>query len=609
MADFKIDFQPVGLRVVTNGEETLLDLAQKAGISLTALCGGMGICGACKIRCVEGNLSPIQFEEEEIFSTDQIAEGWRLACMSYPLSDVKIELPPESLSTTQRLQIEGSVRDIEPSPNIYRKNFSLSPPSQNDLRADWERFTEMFPNQQKGCGGVNLPVLIQFSSRMREQNWSGMVVFNEENQILGFLNEDQEYYGVAVDIGTTKLAAFLVNLQTGMTVAKSASMNPQISYGEDVISRIAFANRGEEQQKILQTSLVTEINKLVKELSVTVQASPDQVMEFVVVCNTAVHHLFAGLPVRQLGEAPYVAAVNQALDFQAREVGLLGAPGARVYVPPNIAGYVGADHLAMLLASHILDRQGVAVALDIGTNTEVSLLKDGYLTSCSCASGPAFEGAHIHAGMRAAPGAIERGKFFDNEWHLATIENQPAIGICGSGILDIVASLLESGQIDASGRFTKQTLRRVPFAKGDAIVLVPAESSGTDKDILVTRGDIREIQLAKAAIRAGVESLLITTNTNPAEITQFIVAGAFGTYLNIESAVKIGMFPSLPLDRFQQIGNAAGAGALEMLISKKSRFAAEAILEKTRYIELTTERNFMNYYVDAISFDKFGKDI
>lgn len=608
MPEFNIDFQPIGKRIAGNGQDSLLSLAQAAGISLTALCGGAGVCGACRVRCVEGELNHIQGQEGEVFSPEQIAQGWRLACMAYPLSDVKIEVPPESMTTTQRLQIDGSVRGVQLSPLVQVKKFSLTAPDQHDLRADWERFIELFPLNEQECRDVSLPILTQFSTLMRGQNWSGLAVFDQDDQILGFLKEGQDCYGVAVDVGTTKMAAFLVNLRTGVTEAKTAGMNPQISYGEDVVSRIAYANQGEQQQKTLQSCLINGINALISNLCENAQVQPNQVMDFVVVGNTAVHHLFAGLPVRQLGHAPYVAAVQQALRFPAREVGLTGGPGARVYMPPNIAGYVGADHSAMLLASDIHNQQGVVVALDIGTNTEVSLFKDGRLVSCSCASGPAFEGAHIHAGMRAAPGAIERAKFIKGEWHLVTIDDQPPVGLCGSGILDVVAGLLDTGQIDSTGKFADQTVSRVPLPKGDAIVLVPAEGSGTGKDILVTRGDIREIQLAKAAIRAGVDALLRATETNPDEIDHFFVAGAFGTYLNLDSAVRIGMFPSLPRERFKQIGNAAGAGALEMLISTASRKEAEAILTKMTYIELTTDPGFMNSYVDAIGFTQHGKE-
>jgi uncharacterized 2Fe-2S/4Fe-4S cluster protein (DUF4445 family) len=381
-------------------------------------------------------------------------------------------------------------------------------------------------------------------------------------------------------------------------------MNPQIAYGEDVVSRIAFANQGASYRQKLQEKVVAEINQMAGELCRSVGADQEQIADFVVVGNTAMHHLFTGLSVQQLGEAPYVPALRGALNTPAREIGLNGAPGANLYMPPNIAGYVGADHTAMLIAAGLNRTESTALALDIGTNTEISLAKDGKLVSCSCASGPAFEGAHIHAGMRAVPGAIERAEFYAGEWLVSTIDHAPPVGVCGSGILDIVASLLKSGQIDSTGRFTDNALRLVDHPKGGAAVLVPAEKAGTGKDILVTRSDVREIQLAKAAIRAGVEALLRATDTKAEDIEEFLVAGAFGTYLHIDSAVNIGMFPRLPSRRYQQIGNAAGVGAQKMLVSKPTRQAAEAILEKMDYIELTTDPGFIESYVEAMGFDQ-----
>jgi uncharacterized 2Fe-2S/4Fe-4S cluster protein (DUF4445 family) len=613
---FTIDFQPIGKRITTGGEMSLLSLAQDAGISLSAVCGGTGVCGACKVICMAGSLSEVQAEERDAFSESELAQGWRLACMAYPRGDIKIEVPPESMTTTQRLQIEGALRETQLSPSVQVEKFNLVAPGLSDLRADWERFTSALQLDPHQYQTVDLPVLEQFSTRMREQGWLGAVVFNQDQQVVGFLREDQVPYGVAVDIGTTKMAAFLVDLATGKSVAKLAAMNPQIRYGEDVVSRIAYANQGPTQRQTLQACLVAGINELVENMCASVGCEYEQIADIVVVGNTAIHHLFAGLPVNQLGEAPYVAAVRQALRFPAREVGLLSAPGASVYMPPNIAGYVGADHVAMLLASGLNSHrkvdtrgQGAALALDIGTNTEISLSKGGRLVSCSCASGPAFEGAHIHAGMRAAPGAIERARFYDGDWHLATIEDQPPVGLCGSGILDVVAELLESGQIDGTGRFTSRAARRVPYGKGDAILLVPGTKSGTGKDILVTRSDIREIQLAKAAIRAGVDALLRATSTAPGEIDCFVVAGAFGTYLHLDSAIRIGMFPVLPYDRYHQVGNAAGAGAQEMLISMGSRLEAEAILGEMDYIELTTDPGFFESYVNAMGFDPVGKEL
>lgn len=602
MSDYSVDFQPIGKRIKGNPEKSLLSLAQEAGISICAVCGGTGICGACKVRCVTGQLTDVQAAERDVFSETELEAGWRLACMAHPQGDVKIEIPPESMTTTQRLQIEGTLRDIPLSQAVHLKMISLPAPALDDLRADWERLTTAFQIDPQTHQEIELSVLDQYSTFMREQGWSGKVVFGDDQRVIGVLREDQTIYGVAVDIGTTKMAAFLVDLTTGLTVAKSAAMNPQISYGEDVVSRIAYADKGPPNRKTLQTCLVDGLNQLIDELCQLAGVEQAQIADFVVVGNTAIHHLFAGLPVKQLGHAPYVAAVRQAIRFPARDIGLVGATGARVYMPPNIAGFVGADHVAMLLASNINGQAGVAVALDIGTNTEISLSKAGRLVSCSCASGPAFEGAHIHAGMRASPGAIERARFYEGDWHVTTINDDPPVGLCGSGILDVVAELLKSGQIDFAGRFTDQAIRRVPYEKGDAIVLVPGSKSGTGKDILVTRSDIREIQLAKAAIRAGVDTLLRVTATKPEEIDHFVIAGAFGTYLNLDSAVRIGLFPTLPRERYHQVGNAAGAGAQEMLISQASRSEAERILAVMNYIELTTDPGFMESYVETMVF-------
>ena len=604
MKTYQIDFEPIGRRVSIRGDESLLTAAQQAGIALTAVCGGVGVCDACKVKLVNGQLSPPTDKEQNLFSASGLALGWRLACRAYPLSDVKVEVPPESLTSSQRLQTEGIDSDLALSPAVTSDPFTIKIPDSNDLRADWERFTSAFPGDAD-CDGVSLPVLTQFSNLMRDEKWQGQAVRHESGKLIGFLPRKKQIFGLAVDIGTTKMAAYLVDLTTGKTVARKGEMNPQIAFGEDVVARIAYANQGEVYRNELQHRLVERLNEMVVELSGQIGADITQVGDVVIVGNTAMHHLFSGLPVRQLGQVPYVAAVGQALTFPAREVGLNAAPNAQVYLPPNIAGYVGADHVAMLLASDITSLSGVSVALDIGTNTEISLSQNGRLVSCSCASGPAFEGAHIHAGMRAVPGAIERAQFIDGKWHLVTVENKPPVGICGSGILDIVSELLISGQIDETGRFSDKVHYLVPFKTGDAIELVPAAESGTGRAILVTRKDIREIQLAKAAIRAGVDLLLAHTGTKPDDIDHFLIAGAFGTYLTLQSAIRIGMFPDILEKRFDQIGNAAGSGARMMLLSGEGRKNAEMILDQMQYIELTSEPAFMDLYVDAMNFNYF----
>jgi uncharacterized 2Fe-2S/4Fe-4S cluster protein (DUF4445 family) len=600
---YQIDFEPVGKRVRVTKDKSLLAAAQEAGVALAAVCGGVGVCKDCKIRLISGEVSAITQSEREAFTPDALSRGWRLACQVFPHADLKIEVPVESMTTSQRLQTEGLSKVVEINPSVQAFDFELPPPDLDDLRADWERFSSILGGNPQKPTAVVMSVLMQFSTRMRVQNWSGRALIGQDSEVIGFLNKDSGYYGLAVDIGTTKVAAYLVNLVSGKTLGRTAAMNPQIAYGEDVVSRIAYANQGLSKQQVLQDGLVKVINEMALELCQSVATYPEHIADFVVVGNTAIHHLFAGLSVRQLGEAPYVPAIRSALRFPAREIGLVCAPGAKVYLPPNIAGYVGADHVAILIAAGLHDNEEISLALDIGTNTEISLSKDSRLVCCSCASGPAFEGAHIHAGMRAVPGAIERAAFHRGEWLISTVDHAPPVGICGSGVLDVVAALLESGQIDSTGRFTDKAHRLVDHPHGGAIILVPADKTGTGKEILVTRSDVREIQLAKAAIRAGIEALLQATDVDAQEITQFIVAGAFGTYLNIESAVGVGMFPRLPQDRYQQIGNAAGGGAQQMLISMPTRSAAEAILEKMDYIELTTDPGFLENYVEAMGFD------
>jgi len=327
-----------------------------------------------------------------------------------------------------------------------------------------------------------------------------------------------------------------------------------------------------------------------------------QVTAAAVVGNTAMHHLFAGLPVQQLGAAPYLPAASGALEFVAREVGLAIAPAAPIYMPPNIAGYVGADHIAMLLATGAWRAGGNVLAMDIGTNTEITLSVAGRLFACSCASGPAFEGAHIRHGMRAAPGAIERVQIRANEVFLHTIGDQPPAGLCGSGVLDAVAELRGAGIVDARGALDRGHPQVRVRGRLSEYVLVPAARSATGQEITVTREDVHQIQLAKAAIRAGVNILLHEGGICADDLDAFIIAGAFGTYIDVANAIKIGMFPPLPLEMFQQVGNAAGSGARQLLLSRQQRADALSLAQRENYIELTTYPAFTDVFVQAMFF-------
>ncbi len=609
---FSVDLQPIGRRASIPPEMTLLEAAQLAGVEIVAVCGGAGSCGKCRVQCIEGELTPPSAEEKQLFSETELTAGYRLACQARPLSDVKLHIPPDSLSAPQRLQVEGLETEIAPDPVVERVDVSLDPPTLQDLRSDTVRLTDGLAAQGVPRPFFGQPVLRSLSEELRARDWSVSLALRRQGagarqpkvqpwrEVVGVLRRDRPMVGLAVDIGTTKMAAYLVDLRSGYTLAKDGLMNPQIAYGEDVVSRIAYANENPEGREILQRRVVEGLNDLVSTLCAQAAVETRKIVDAVVVGNTAIHHLFVGLPVAQLGASPYIAAVSEPLDIEAEHLGLELAPGARVYLPPNIAGYVGADHVSMLLATQAWQAEAPTVALDIGTNTEISLTAGNQLLSCSCASGPAFEGAHIHAGMRAAAGAVEYVQITKDDLRVQTIGNRPAVGICGSGILDVVAELRASGIVGRTGRMKRDHPRVVNWNGGGAFVLVDKSRTGNGQDLLVTRRDVNEIQLAKAAIRAGVDVLLDEVGLSYEDIDTFIVAGAFGTYLDLKSATRIGMFPPLPLNRFKQVGNAAGAGARRMLVSASQRRMAESIVDKVRYIELTAHASFTDVYMGAM---------
>lgn len=613
---FQVDLQPVGRRVQMNTGATLLEAAQAAGVELVAVCGGNASCGTCRVRLANGRLSRLSLVEEAELSQNEILAGFRLACQAEPLSDVRIDIPPESLTTPQRLQIEGQGIDISLDPPVISVDVRIPPPDLYDLRPDVSRLRIALASKKHSAVNIPLPVLEILPMQLRAQAWSVRLALRRSSgrgpkTLAGVLPGEGYLLGLAVDIGTTKLAAYLIDLSNGQTLAKKGAMNPQISFGEDVISRISYANEHAEGRETLQCRLVESLNQLISELCAEIGQSPQQVVEVVAVGNTAMHHLFSGLPVQQLGHAPYVPVIGDALEISANELGLDIAPGAMVYQPPNIAGYVGADHISMLLAMDVIHASHTTIALDIGTNTEITLSIPGQapsgdhnrMLSCSCASGPAFEGAHIQAGMRAAPGAIECVQICDGELHTHTIGGLPAVGICGSGILDAVAQMLSAGMLDHRGVLRPGS----PFVRTkngrSEFLLSAAEKTGSGQDLVVSREDIQEIQLAKGAIRAGIEILLAEAGLVNADIQQFIVAGAFGTYLDLESAVRVGMFPPLPRDRFQQVGNAAGMGARQLLVSAAQRRLAEEIAKEVEYIELTTHASFTSQFIKALVFD------
>ncbi|HSQ38829.1 MAG TPA: ASKHA domain-containing protein, partial [Anaerolineales bacterium] len=623
---YHLDLQPIGKRIDVSEGTNLLDACQQAGVELVAVCGGAGVCGTCRVRLLKGKLSDYSLTELEELTDAERAAGIRQACQSEVLSDATIEIPPESLSASQRLSIEGREADFEwecSAVKIYE--IEVEPPTLTDLRPDTTRVLDalsspslraersnLLPSTRDCFVAANAPrndemtfdsdAVKSLAPVLRDNKWRALLAVRNGQEIVAILPPQTRVFGLAVDIGTTKVAAYLVDLDSGDTIAKSGAMNPQIAYGEDIISRIRYINdHPEDGLKTLQARLIETLNNLLEQLEKDSQMKRGQIVEAVIVGNTAMHHIFAGLPVRQLGESPYMATVGEALNIKARDLGLKIADSGTVYLPPNIAGFVGADHVSMLVGAGLDDTKETIMALDIGTNTEISLYHQGHHWATSVPSGPAFEGAHIEDGMRAAPGAVERVRIEGDEVKIHTIENADAVGICGSGILDAVAEFVKAGLLQPRGAFTGTHPRLRGTGTKAEFVLVPASRSRTGRDVRVTRKDVNEIQLAKGAVRAGADVLLEKAGIQAADLQQVLIAGAFGTYLDVDSALTIGMLPRTERSRYQQIGNAAGTGARRMLVSLDQREIAESIARHVEFVELAKHPAFTKIYSQALT--------
>jgi uncharacterized 2Fe-2S/4Fe-4S cluster protein (DUF4445 family) len=594
---FTVDLQPSGRRVQVAAGVTLLEAIQKAGIDLVASCGGAGFCGTCLVKVVQGSVTAVSSIEKEVLEEKHLKQNLRLACQTGVQSDVRIFIPSESLTGAQQLQVEGDGSEFIFHPAVIPLDLKLTKPSIHDQNADLSRIDTALA--AKGFFQLTIsPGSAAFlSGFLRQHDWEcrlALVSHEKDTELVGCLPWGEPLLGLAMDIGSTKIALYLVNLESGGTLVTRGLMNPQLAYGEDVISRIAFADRSEENRQMLQKILVNTINESILEMCTSCGGKVEEIVDLVMVGNTAIHHFFCGLPVEQLGCAPYIPAVQKAMRFPATEVGLKISPFASVYIPPNIAGYVGADHVSALTITHAFDQEVTSVLVDIGTNTEISLLHQGQIYSCSCASGPAFEGAHIHNGIRAIPGAIEKVVINADQIQVFTIGGKAPLGLCGSGILSAIAEMCRTGLIDKRGVI--QRGNRHEFE------LVSKEQSANGEPIVITRKDINEIQLAKGAIRSGIEVLLKHARLDASQVQRWIIAGAFGTHLDLGAALRVGIFPDQPLERFHQVGNAAGVGARQMLLSTDQRQLATNILDRVHYIELTMEENFQNIYVESLFF-------
>nr|WP_258358562.1 ASKHA domain-containing protein [Moorella sulfitireducens] len=609
MQEVLIDFQPVGRRAQVKKGQTILAAAQQLGLSLgagglTAPCGGRGLCGRCRVRVAAGDAAEPTAAEKRFLKQEQLEQGYRLACQAVIQGPLKVEIPPESMLGVQQLQVEGLDVEIVPEVPVKRYNLPLARTTIENPRPLWQQVAA----ELEAAYGLERPAidfdLASATAPMAAGGTATVTVRSKEVINIYTGRPAPPPLGLAVDLGTTKVAGFLINLETGATLAADGIMNPQIAYGEDVMARLGYAMEGEEEYQRIQEVVIEGLNRLAATLADRAGVTTADIEEAVVVGNTAMHHLLLHLPVEQLARAPYVPALTTPVEVKARRLGLNFSLGAYVYLTPAIAGFVGGDHVAMILGSRIDAARKVTLGLDIGTNTEIVLSYGGKMLSCSCASGPAFEGAHIAQGMRAITGAIAAVGLSDDgrEVYWESIGGMPPLGICGSGILDAVAELYRTGVINANGRLDLNHPRvRRPAGGGPAeFLLVPAEETGIASDLVVTQKDIGEIQLAKAAIASGTLLLLEAAGLTVNDLEEVVVAGAFGTHLKVESAITIGMFPQLPLSAFRQVGNAAGTGARLALLSMAERRRGERIAREVGYIELMTRPSFQDVFMKSL---------
>ena len=561
-----ITFKPQNIKYHANLGENLLSVAALAGVFVDGTCGGKGICGKCKVKVLSGDLEPIGSHEIGFLNKVEVLNGYRLACKIFIESDMVIELPIVNHATFRKTKL-------------------------NYLPDD-------------------------------------------------FLPEVKEKYGIAYDIGTTTVVAMLWDLEKGELLDTVAQTNPQSIYGADVISRINFCGEKPENLKQIQKKIIDCMNEMSVELFEKTKVEED-ISEMTAVGNTTMSHLLLGINPESLARAPFEPAFTGSMTVKASELGLL--PGItegdlNLYVLPNIAGHVGSDIVAGILSSRLRELGGTNLSIDIGTNGEIALFHENKTFVCSTAAGPAFEGASIKHGMRAASGAIEAVSYKDGKILLDTIDDKAAVGVCGSGLIDAVALLLETGVIDKKGKMLDKAaaeaanmpsdlvkrMRKIDginefvFAfgggatrceagggdaarRGEAVVEAGGDA-GAPPDIVITQKDVREVQLAKGAIQAGITCLLNQAGITSEDIDRVILAGAFGNYINKKSALRIGMLPQLPLEKILSVGNAAGSGASMALLSLRERASACKIAETAIHVELSTEPGFQDEFLKSMHF-------
>jgi len=606
-----VTFQPEGKRVDATIGQTLFDAAGKLGVDIQSLCGGRGVCGRCRVIVRSGmnSLSHTSDAEKRLLSESDVRTNFRLACQAVVKGReaIIVEVPQQSRVGQQRLLLKGLERPVQLMPSVRRLSAGLKKPSLLDVESDASRLLRALIEKSGLELRIDYEALKKIPHALREGDWDVTAITWMDRELISIWpwKRSRNLYGMAVDVGTTKIAAYLLNLVTGEISATVSMMNPQIPYGEDVISRISYIMRDEKNLEKMNRIVISGINELIDEACKKAGIDAQDIYDMIVVGNTAMHHIFLGVSPKYVSLSPYPAVVQSSVDVKARELGVRMNCGAYVHVFPAIAGFVGADAVADALATGIYESEELAMLVDIGTNTEIILGDKGKLLSCSCASGPAFEGAHIKHGMRAATGAIEHIWIDPKtiEVGYSTIGDVKPSGLCGSAIVDAVAQFLKTGMIAPEGNFQDPETERLRRNENKPeFVIAWRNESSTGDDIVVTQGDVREVQLAKAAIYTGAAILMKRMKVDFQDIKKVFIAGAFGNYVDPQSARTIGMFPDVPIQSVQFVGNTAGSGARMALLSTQMRRVAEEIARRIEYIELGADPDFHKEFLNATYF-------
>jgi len=597
-----IVFEPTGRRIKVEAGENLLEVCWTHGIPIESLCGGNGTCGKCAVQIIDHDF-PINAEDREFFDEERLAQGWRLACQARVERDLQVSVPLPPSVLTGRIVTAGEAVEIELAPKVRKHFLKLEPPTGKAPGRDVELVRRALPDGEELM--FRPSVLKKLSGVLHKAGyhvtvtvWNGAVLDIEPRDTTRY------NYGIAFDVGTSTVAAMLVDLTTGKEIGVAAALNPQRKYGEDVISRITFCRERPDGAKILSREIVGLLTELAERVTTAHGVSLARVNEYTVVGNTTMTHLIGGVDPSPLGVVPFAPVI---IGCQTMPEGPEGAKLGRkpFEVPATLGAFVGSDIVAGAVALGVPQKPGKRLLIDIGTNAEVLAGGPDRMLVTSTAAGPAFEGVKIECGMIGVSGAIDSCRFEDGDLVLGVMGNGEALGICGSGLVDIAAVLLDLGVIDASGRLLPpdECPRKAPPKVCERLREVNdmMRVALTD-EVYLSQRDVRELQNAKAAIAAGIEILLDQLGTPPQQLNEILVAGAFGSTLNPRSAQRIGVIPHVPLKKVRAVGNTALQGAKAFLLSTNIRAEICAIGERVELIELSTEPDFMGRFAENMRF-------